>query len=63
MTRIARRLGINGAGVSHIVSRRARSRRIESAIAQILRVPREEIFGPNGKPGRKSNGNHASADA
>jgi len=61
MTRIARRLGIHEAGVSHIVSRRARSRRIEAAIAQVLRVPREQIFGPNLKPGRKNGASSGAA--
>ena len=28
-----------------------------------MTIAREEIFGPNGKPGRKTNGNHAPADA
>lgn len=48
---IARRAGCSKPHVWQVASRRSRSRTVEGLIAQFLRVPREEIFGPNRRPG------------
>ena len=42
--KIARRAGATNGAVSHVISGRARSRKIEGYIAQVVKAPREEIF-------------------
>lgn len=52
--KIARRRRLSYSLISKVVARRARSIRVEESIAQIIGVPREEIFGPYTRPGRKT---------
>jgi hypothetical protein len=52
MSRIARRLGKDRSGVTHVVAGRARSKRIEGEIARTLRVKRDEIFPLRPEEGR-----------